>query len=70
MKAIKESEKFSLSKCKEILNRNGKNYTDEEILTIRDWLYNVAEFTLTFLEGKSKEEIFEIQKLLNNRKEP
>ena len=38
-----EDKKFSLEKCKRILNRNGKNYPDEEVKKIRDFLYFLAE---------------------------
>lgn len=38
-----ETDRLDLAACKEILNANGNNYTDEEILRIRDYLYQLAE---------------------------
>ncbi len=38
-----ETDRLDLATCKEILNANGNNYTDEEILRIRDYLYQLAE---------------------------
>ena len=38
-----ETDRLDLATCKEILNANGNNYTDEEILLIRDYLYQLAE---------------------------
>jgi predicted lipase len=37
--------KLSLAVCKTILNKNGLQYTDDEIIEIRDFLYNMAEMT-------------------------
>ena len=34
---------LSLEKCKELLNRDGKSYSDEQILKIRTFLYQLAE---------------------------
>jgi hypothetical protein len=34
---------LSLTKCKNILNKNGIKYTDDEIEKIRLFLYNMAE---------------------------
>jgi hypothetical protein len=38
-----EDGKISIARCWEILNRNGLNYTDEEICKIRDFLYSLVE---------------------------
>jgi hypothetical protein len=35
--------KFSVAQCKEILEKNGAHYTDEEIEKIRDLLYRLVE---------------------------
>jgi hypothetical protein len=69
MKTISESEKISLTECKRILNKDGKKYTDEEIILVRNWIYHVAEFTLAFVESRSKEEILRIKELLKSKKE-
>ncbi len=38
-----ESKGFDIAACKEILNANGNEYTDEEIRSIRDYLQQLAE---------------------------
>ncbi|MCX6316329.1 MAG: hypothetical protein NTW29_03505 [Bacteroidetes bacterium] len=38
-----ETDKLEIAACKEILNANGNEYTDEEICRIRDYLYQLAE---------------------------
>lgn len=40
---IKLKEKLSLPKCKTALGKSKTNYTDAEILAIRDFLYELAE---------------------------
>ena len=56
MRAIKESERISLTECKKILNKNGNRYTDNEIIEIRNWLYFISEITLEVLEAKQERE--------------
>jgi len=34
---------LSLTKCKNILNKNGIKYTDEEIEVLRELLYSIAQ---------------------------
>ena len=36
-------EKFSLTYCKSILNKNGHKYTDEQVLQMREFLFMIAE---------------------------
>jgi hypothetical protein len=52
MKRISEGEKISLAECRRILNRDNNFYTDEEILIIRDWLYQLADFTIEYMQRK------------------
>lgn len=47
MKAMRTSDKLSLTECKRLLNRNGEHYTDDEIIAIRDWLYLMAEMSVS-----------------------
>jgi len=42
---IEIEDKIPLSKCKQILKEMGVIYTDEEILSVRDWLYDLAAIT-------------------------
>lgn len=51
MKTIGERDKFSLSECKRILNKNGNHYTDQEIIEIRNWLYFISEISLLSFEN-------------------
>ena len=69
MKAISEKDRASLAQCKKVLCRNGKRYSDEEILRIRNWIYEVAEFTLSFMQSRTDEELLRIEKLLKEIKE-
>lgn len=39
---IKEAEKLSLEHCKKVLNQDGLNFDDKEIIMIRDFLYAMA----------------------------
>jgi hypothetical protein len=45
---------LSLSRCKEILGINAKGLSDEEILNIRDGLYELARVTLEITAEKIK----------------
>ena len=38
-----ENEEFDLETCKQILNVNSNQYSDEEIIRIRDYLYQLVE---------------------------
>jgi hypothetical protein len=69
MKTNLESEKLSLSECKRILNARGKNYSEEEIIKIRNWIYKFSEITLAFLERKSPAEILELRELLKCKRD-
>ena len=42
MSNILSENRLSIARCREILNTNGQNYTDEEIIAIRDFLYAFA----------------------------
>lgn len=42
---IEPEDKISLARCRQILKEMGVSYTDEEILLVRDWLYDLAAIT-------------------------
>jgi len=42
---IEIEDKLPLSKCRQILKEMDVSCTDEEILTVRDWLYDLAAIT-------------------------
>lgn len=45
--------KISLSKCKSILNKNGNKYTDEQIIQIRDYLYQIAKIDVEIFKRRN-----------------
>jgi hypothetical protein len=46
---------ISLTDCKRILNRNGNNYSDDDILRIRDFLIVLAELQHSHFKSKQNE---------------
>ncbi len=51
-------EKISLKKCRATLERGALNYTDDEVLEIREFLYLIAELDY---EIYSKEKLRELE---------
>jgi hypothetical protein len=52
-------EKLSVAECKKILCKNGKVYSDNEIISVRDLLYCLAQIDIDthyHMEKKVKEE--------------
>ena len=43
---------LNLKECKKILNTNEKEYSDDEVILIRDWLYRFAEIALEVTKVK------------------
>jgi hypothetical protein len=56
---------ISLTECRRILNRNGNNYSDEEVLKIRDYLIVLAELQYSHYKSKVDEKGDLIHKSLN-----
>lgn len=54
----------SLDQCRAIMNKNGIEYTDEELLKIRDFMYRVLEITTAHYERvqESKAKIIDINR--------
>ena len=42
---------LNLNECKKTLNKEN-NYTEEQIIQIRDWLYHMADIAIDGLEQK------------------
>jgi hypothetical protein len=40
------AEKLDIATCRKILNQNGNNYSDEQIVTIREYLYQLVEIEI------------------------
>ena len=53
------AERLPLGKCKEILNAQEQKYTDEEVLALRDYLYQLAAIASeqSDIEEQEKEKI-------------
>lgn len=43
---------LSIERCKEILNKGTKKFSNEEIKEIRDYLYLIADIELSLLNAK------------------
>jgi hypothetical protein len=67
-----ENRKLSLIECKKILNTDGLNYTDEEVLKIRDWLYQMADIAIYAIDKNANTvvETAEIKNEINNKGKP
>ena len=48
--------RLSLEVCKRIMNKNGLNYADNEIIQIRDFLYLMAEISTNHFHRKVTQE--------------
>jgi len=53
---MSENSKMSLNECKKILHTDGLFYTDEEIIELRDFLYNMADLAMDNIEKEENEE--------------
>ncbi len=52
-------ERISITECKQLLKKNGRAYSDKEVLAIRDFLYEWAEINYRIYEqALAKEESF------------
>lgn len=49
--------KLSLEKCRAILNKRGLAYTDDQIIQIRDFLYQTAEMSIRDYERRQESEV-------------
>ncbi len=46
--------KVSLEDCRRTLNVDGDNFTDEQIIMIRDWLYHMADIAIQEYDRKQE----------------
>lgn len=42
MENVPDDKRISLSRCREIYRKHGYDYTDEQLIKIRDFLYTMA----------------------------
>ena len=61
-------EKISLKKCRSLLENGGVRYTDEEIISIRDYLYSLAEIDYSVFKSQEEREA-KFAKQPNNKAE-
>lgn len=64
-----ESEEFDIAACKEILNANGNEYTDEEVRCIRDYLQQLAEIQCRHFKQWKSEQFDNVVPINRNRHE-
>jgi hypothetical protein len=58
---------LSIEKSKELLNRDGLNYTDEEVKKIREFIYILAEIDYQLFKRKQDERLSQFQSENNNQ---
>jgi hypothetical protein len=51
-----ESKGLTFEKCKQILNKTGQKYSDEEIMIIRQFLYQIAEIDYQIFQYRKRKE--------------
>ena len=45
---------LTLKQCRDKLKEDGKGFTDEQILAIRDYLYKLARINIDYIKEKTK----------------
>ena len=58
----KINEKFPIAKCREILEKGGKKFTDEQIIMVRDFLMNISKAAYQIFQKQIQREVdFELE---------
>lgn len=60
MKLVGGNNKLSLAECRKAVANGEINYTDEELIKIRDWLDNMADIALAIIEKNGVDNMNEI----------
>lgn len=47
---------LSIEKCKRMLNKDGYNYTDDEVKKIKDFIHYIAEIEYEYFINSKKED--------------
>ena len=55
---------LTIEQCKKLLSQNGIEYTDEETIQIRDWLYHIADIAI---DAYTQSELKQIQGTINKK---
>jgi hypothetical protein len=50
MKLVSENNKLSIAECRKAVSKGRIKYTDEQLMKMRDWLNNIADIALEYLE--------------------
>jgi hypothetical protein len=69
LKNQSETGQLEIAACKEILNANGNEYTDEEIIRIRDYLYQLAEIQCRHFKQWQAEQLDNVIPINRNENE-
>ena len=56
MKPIPGEDKLDIETCRKVLNQNGSNYSEQEIIQIRDYLYQLAEIECRYFRKWQEEQ--------------
>lgn len=60
MNFVLGNNKLSLAECRKVVAKHGINYTDEELLKMRDWLDNLADIALAIIDKNGIDTMNEI----------
>ena len=60
MKVVNGNNKLSLAECRKAVANGEVNYSDEELIKMRDWLDNIADIALAIIEQNGIDSINEI----------
>lgn len=61
--------KLSLAECRKCVANDENQYTDEELIKIRDWLDNMADIALAIIEQNGLDNMNEILDRANRNQE-
>lgn len=66
----KTEDRIPLKTVKEIFLKHGKNYSDEQLIAIRDFLYELAEIDYAvFIHQEKRESLFKVLKTEEEKSE-
>jgi hypothetical protein len=58
---VNERDKLSITECRKSLKEEALKYSDEQIIMIRDWMYNFIDIALFAIEKKEAKTISEMK---------
>ena len=68
MSSVAANSRLSLIECRKTLTGDGDEYTDEQIIKIRDWLYHVADIAIEAYEMEHEQHIVGAMEVKNKTK--